>query len=53
MGDIEKRVGNARSMRPERKITKVLSPSENEGIQRQYGMRRNTSDYTARTLKYA
>ena len=53
MQEIEKQIGNVKSMKPVRKRVGMLSPSENEGIQRQYQLVRNTSDYNQRVMKYA
>lgn len=50
--ELEKRVGNVKSMNPERKYVPVMTPSVSEGLQRQYGFRVNTARYTERSLKY-
>ena len=52
MGDIQNRIGNVKTMNPERKYTEVMTPSASEGLQRQYGFRANTARYTERSLKY-
>lgn len=53
MSEIRKRIGNVKSMEPERKYAEVKSPSASQDLQRQYHFRRNTADYTERMLKYA
>ena len=52
MSDIEKRVGNARSMTPAMKAPDFMTPSANEGLRKQYGFRMNTSAYTEKNLRF-
>lgn len=50
--ELEKRVGNARSLTPVRKAMSVMSPYTGKGLQRQYGFRMNTALYTEKNLKF-
>lgn len=53
MSEIGKRIGNAKSMTPKRKHQELMSPTENEDVNNQYGFRENTAAYVEKRLKYA
>ena len=52
MSEVKKRVKNAKSMAPGRKNVPVMTPSASKGLRDQYGFRRNTADFTERSIKY-